>query len=322
MRRIATSNAAINLFGAGKNGFQASSPGVTATHWSSAFANDIQEEIIAAIELAGITLDPDGTHEHQLLQAMQQMFGGAVIVKTHANNGQSLLEAEAGLVLLDATGGAVNLTLPSCVRPMVFSFYRIDATPANGSTITCAGTEEFNGAGSPGSFTMKPLERRQMMSYAGGWEEFSHTHADGELANIWQAQGSPGGGTTTSTTYQSAGSTCAVTKKRATNTIEWLCDCTFSNDTSSSPSGAQAKARVGIDTGSGYGLLGLERNVGWKTVSGGASLVLSNKFAAVVQAHDDGTHPLTYNAQAQFASLAGAFVNNLTSNLIGIERWN
>lgn len=322
MRRIATSNAVPNLFGAGKSGFQASAPGVTATHWSAAFANDSQEEIVAAIEAAGIALDPDGTHQHQLLQAMRQMFGGPVITKTHADTGHQLTEDEAGLVLIDASGGVVNMTLPAAARPQLFRFYRIDSSPANGCTITAHGTDPYQGTGAPGAFVMRPTERREMLSYAGGWREFGKWAAAGTVAQVWAAQGNPAGGTTTSTTFQSAGSTLSIVKLRQTNSIEFIGQCHFQNDTSSSSLGAQAKARMAVDTGGGYGIVGLESDTGLKINSGGGSIVMSSKFAAVVMARDDGSLPATYNAQLQFASLAGDFVNNTLSNVIGIEKWN
>lgn len=74
MQRINTANKAANLFGAGKDGYQAGNPatGTSATFISPDALNAIQEEISQAIEGAGIALNP--ANNAQLLAAIQSLI--------------------------------------------------------------------------------------------------------------------------------------------------------------------------------------------------------------------------------------------------------
>lgn len=319
MRRIATSNVATNLFGAGKNGFSASNPGggILATKLSAAFFNDAQEELIAPIELAGMALDPDGTHEHQLLAAIIQMTGaGQVITKTHADSGHQLTEDEAGLIMIDASGGVVNLTLPSATRPQVFRFCRIDSTPANSSTITAHGTDPYNGVGAPGSFTMKPLERREMMSTTGGWREFGHFGADGSLANVWYAS-TQAVVTTSSNSWTTLINSIAVTKKRATNLIYWDGFVAFQNDSSSSGAGTTGSFRLTYNTGGADNQMDAQILAGMSTSLSGAT----NDDVASMITIDNGTLPQSYTLKPQI-SAANSTVTKMNATAVrGIEIW-
>lgn len=70
MERINTTNKAVDLFGAGKHGFQDGNPGagVFATFLSAAFFNAVQEEIAHVIEAVGTALNP--ADRTQLLAAI------------------------------------------------------------------------------------------------------------------------------------------------------------------------------------------------------------------------------------------------------------
>lgn len=75
MERIDTENRAIDLFGAGKDGFKAAVPGVSdPTLLSADFMNGVQESICRVIEAAGLALSPD--HD-QLKTAITQLTSGA-----------------------------------------------------------------------------------------------------------------------------------------------------------------------------------------------------------------------------------------------------
>jgi len=71
MQRIATTNKAVDLFGAGKHGYQAGNPttALAATEMSAAALNAMQEEIALAIEASGAVLDP--ANNAQLLEAIR-----------------------------------------------------------------------------------------------------------------------------------------------------------------------------------------------------------------------------------------------------------
>ncbi|TCS38470.1 hypothetical protein EDC30_102209 [Paucimonas lemoignei] len=73
MKRIATANRAVDLFGAGKDGFKAAVPGVSdPTYLSALFFNHIQEAIVRTIEQAGLVLS-DGDYD-QFVTALNQTY--------------------------------------------------------------------------------------------------------------------------------------------------------------------------------------------------------------------------------------------------------
>ena len=94
-----------------------------------------------------------GTYK-QLTQAAKRLFGGNV--RTITVVGPTALTADdAGLVLIDATANAVNVTLPAANAvtgvPLEFKFVRLDAS-ANAVTVTRAGADTFVGGAT--SFTL------------------------------------------------------------------------------------------------------------------------------------------------------------------------
>lgn len=117
--------------------------GVPATIPGYEFFNQTQEEPIAVIVDAGITLD--ASVMTQLRQAIRRVAGGNVttIAATTA-----LTADHAGLVLASAAAGAVTLTLPAASaaggRPIRLTIVRTDSA-ANTLTIQRAGTDAVNG---------------------------------------------------------------------------------------------------------------------------------------------------------------------------------
>ena len=77
MQRINTTNKAVDLFGAGKHGFQSGNPSlnVRGTFGSAAFFNAVQEELTGVIEGAGLTLS--GADNTQLRAAILSMIAAA-----------------------------------------------------------------------------------------------------------------------------------------------------------------------------------------------------------------------------------------------------
>lgn len=67
---IQTANKQVDKFGAGKHGFSAGNPsgGIQATYMSPDWCDDVQQELVNAIEGAGIAIDP--ASQTQLYQAM------------------------------------------------------------------------------------------------------------------------------------------------------------------------------------------------------------------------------------------------------------
>jgi hypothetical protein len=126
MLRIDTPNRALDLFGAGKDGFRDGNKvaGINATEFDAAFCNAIQEELAGVIEGAGITLNP--ASNAQLLAAV------------HA-----LIEARVGDFALD-TGAAnayvmaLNPTIAAYTGDFDFAI-KIANAPTGASTINFGG---------------------------------------------------------------------------------------------------------------------------------------------------------------------------------------
>lgn len=91
MKRIASATKAVDLFGAGKHGFKNGDPttGDPATQLNAEWFNGYQEEAVAAVEAAGITLD--GGKTNQLASA---------------------LAVGAGSLAAAGTANAIALTIP------------------------------------------------------------------------------------------------------------------------------------------------------------------------------------------------------------------
>jgi hypothetical protein len=108
--------------------------------------NSIQEEIVAPILRAGITLDR--AVQDQLRRANDRLYGGGM--RTVAAN-TTLTADDAGVVLVDASGGARTITLPGAAsmnaRPIPLRIVKTDSS-ANAVTIQRAGSDTIEGAAS------------------------------------------------------------------------------------------------------------------------------------------------------------------------------
>lgn len=146
MQRIATATKAVDLHGVGKHGFKDGNLGlgIQATDFEAAWANGVQEEIVAFIESSGLV--PSGATLSQMLLSARRLFGGNIKTVTAAMSPYQITADDAGLLRIDATAGAVVLTMPSAAatKMMPFALRRVDAT-ANAVTINRGGADTLDG---------------------------------------------------------------------------------------------------------------------------------------------------------------------------------
>ena len=138
MRRIDTPTAAQDLFGPGKHGFRDGDPliAVLATRLNAAFFNSVQEELARLVEGAGVVLDSNDNG--QLIRALR---GGDATL----NASTALTAAHAGVLHLDAAGGARTFTLPpaaSAKTPHDFILRRVDNS-GNRLVVQASGAEKI-----------------------------------------------------------------------------------------------------------------------------------------------------------------------------------
>jgi microcystin-dependent protein len=106
--------------------------------------NGVQEELIGLILRGGLTAsDADLA---QVRKSLDRLFGGG-LASLSANT--TLTVDDAGLVLVNASGGARTITLPAANalggRPIRFQIEKTDST-ANTVTVQCAGADTIEGA--------------------------------------------------------------------------------------------------------------------------------------------------------------------------------
>lgn len=134
--------------GSGRRGFRNRNLGLgqAGTVVDAEWANGVQEEIVRAIELLGIS--PSAANREQLIQAIRRMAGGNVTTLTATG---TLTADNAGVVLASAAGGNVTLTLPAANAAngaaLPFMIVRTDTT-ANTLTVQRAGSDLIEGASS------------------------------------------------------------------------------------------------------------------------------------------------------------------------------
>ena len=151
MQRIATATRAVDLFGAGKHGFKDGNLGlgVLPTDFEALFCNQMQEEVMAIIEGAGVA--PSAAVSNQIVQAIRRLAGANVTVVTAAMSPFALTADHVGLVLINAAAGNVVLNLPLAnvvaSLPLPYDFGRIDAT-VNTVTTNAAGANLIDGVAS------------------------------------------------------------------------------------------------------------------------------------------------------------------------------
>jgi hypothetical protein len=101
--------------------------------------NGVQEELVGLLARAGVT--PSQADLTQLRQSLDRLFGGG-LASYSANT--TLTVDDAGLVLVDASGGARTIILPAAsamnARPIPIRVVKIDSS-ANAVTIQRTGTD-------------------------------------------------------------------------------------------------------------------------------------------------------------------------------------
>ncbi|MDP3841040.1 MAG: hypothetical protein Q8Q81_00390 [Oxalobacteraceae bacterium] len=108
MKRIATANRAVDLFGAGKDGFKAAVPGVSEpTYCSAEWFNYLQEAIVRTIEAAG--LEPSDDYDQfanalTIVTTAQATRAEVALVATELARDAALIQA--GVYMTEALGRA------------------------------------------------------------------------------------------------------------------------------------------------------------------------------------------------------------------------
>ncbi|WP_085919103.1 gp53-like domain-containing protein [Halomonas sp. CSM-2] len=110
--------------------------GVPATIPGPYWYHMITESLRRVVVEAGLT--PDHQELDQVVSALTRLTARNVTTITASGSPKALTVADAGLVLIDATSGAVSITLPSAVsNPGVsYRIVRTDTANANAVTIT------------------------------------------------------------------------------------------------------------------------------------------------------------------------------------------
>lgn len=131
-RRINTPNRAVNLWGAGKDGFRSGNKAafINPTENSADFMNMLQEELAAIVESTGLALDP--ANNAQVLLAIQKMIesrAGNYVLDTGAANAYvvalspAITAYTAGLIvsvkILNGNTGPSTLNAGAGVIPLV-----------------------------------------------------------------------------------------------------------------------------------------------------------------------------------------------------------
>lgn len=153
-------NGLYTLLSGAFNIFQPANPGAgvpNGTQITAAWLNDVQGELLNPLTVSGVA--PAANTPNQVLQALKRIFGGnRTLVTASAGLGPD----NAGLVVVNAAGGNIVLTLPlnSAANgvPLEYVFMRTD-TSANTVTVVDAGsdTDAPGGATSLNVATNVPL---------------------------------------------------------------------------------------------------------------------------------------------------------------------
>ncbi|MGZ8362314.1 MAG: hypothetical protein ACXW3D_00510 [Caulobacteraceae bacterium] len=323
MKRIDQLFKALDLFGAGKHGFQDGDPanGIAATKFNASFWNNIQEELARIVEASGAALD--GANYSQVLTALKQIFGGAVNVKTATG---ALTYADAGTVFVDAAAGNITLTIPAADRDQAFRFSRIDAT-ANTVTVQRAGADVVDGAT---SFTLptKGSSRSIVRVSAGVWRSFAAGGVE-ESNTVAQIHYARSGSTTTTTSTTPVGSnvSLSVTKRKSGNKIRWFGFALMQLENNLA-NAAAAQGYFNMSSSIDAGVNWVQFNPASPGMLVGDSLVATNPTdsqtnAIAFNSCDDngGNRPASYLMRTELASFDGNSVKILNTALLGIEVW-
>lgn len=137
MQRITTSTKAVDLFGSGKHGFKDGNlaGGIAATALAAEWFNGVQEEMLGIIDAAKIA--PSATARNQVLEGIKKLFGG--YMTTVASGTTALTIAQAGIILVDASAGNVQLNLPAAAT-LAMLRYRVIRTDSSAYGVTISRT--------------------------------------------------------------------------------------------------------------------------------------------------------------------------------------
>ena len=155
MKRIDTATRAIDLFGAGKDGFKDGNLalGVAPTDFNAAWPNGMQEEVLTVIEAAGLT--PDGADLTQLRQAIAKLTTGRLL--------RTLVYSRvAGVQNVSIDGAAptsVGASLWSRSASMVFAEVEVQGAGGAGAGASgaAAGNASLGAPGGAGSYGVARL---------------------------------------------------------------------------------------------------------------------------------------------------------------------
>lgn len=149
MQRVNRASAATTLpappAGGAPGFFTAGNPGIgqPATVPGYEWFNGVQEELIGLIARGGITAS--NADLAQVRKSLDRLFGGAL--SSYSAN-TTLTVDDAGLVLVNASGGARTITLPEANalggRPIQITIVKTDIS-ANAVTVQRAGSDTING---------------------------------------------------------------------------------------------------------------------------------------------------------------------------------
>jgi len=144
--------------------------GQQATPMLAQYFNMLQRELLAVLSAGGVV--PDINTENQVLASIQRLAGRGVTTVTSADSPKALTVAEAGLVLVDASAGAVTLNLPEAGSNggLRYTVLRMDSS-ANVVTVSPDGTAPDTIEG--GSSLAIGTGQRRVLASAGStdWKE-------------------------------------------------------------------------------------------------------------------------------------------------------
>ncbi|CAG9177887.1 hypothetical protein [Cupriavidus pampae] len=160
----------------------------------------VNGDVTKAFSVAPATIS---THALQLGQAIQ-LFGGSV---TNVTSGTTTLTSQnAGLVLVNASGGNVTINLPPAFgQPgLPFIFIRIDNVPSISVTVNRTGTDTIDGVILTSFQLIGQYDRRHIKSSStGAWYTVSASYASACSAYLSTAQTGIAGATFTKVSLQS-----------------------------------------------------------------------------------------------------------------------
>ncbi|HLJ65620.1 MAG TPA: hypothetical protein VKT70_16025, partial [Stellaceae bacterium] len=115
--------------------------GVTPTSGDQDWYNEVQEELVSIVSAGNLT--PTKGSMSDAITSLKRQFGGHV---TKFTASATLTPDQAGLVLIDATQGALTLTLPpaASLAQLMYRFVKLDGS-ANQATVQAGAGDALDG---------------------------------------------------------------------------------------------------------------------------------------------------------------------------------